>query len=193
MSFIISIVLLIVSIVLLLLYIKEKNGRLSIRIGKRGSSVIASEIPFDNDTELVEGILSYIPVINEYQIYLACSGMDERSPNKIISDREYFLGKLDSEKMKGFRLKSPFKDISIFFLNEEIEDKEKILLTHDLIVNAAQIPDRELLLESGFIVTIIASSNLIVVTGVKGEFERLLLYLFEYLSGKNKSLILSKM
>ncbi|MGB9600013.1 MAG: hypothetical protein ACPL7I_05630, partial [Myxococcota bacterium] len=71
MSFIISIVLLIVSIVLLLLYIKEKNGRLSIRIGKRGSSVIASEIPFDNDTELVEGILSYIPVINEYQIYLA--------------------------------------------------------------------------------------------------------------------------
>lgn len=193
MSIIISIVILLIAATIFALYLLDKKRAYQIRIGKRGSSVIASEMPFDNNFELASRIISFLRELSDYQIYLVCSGVNDKAPNRTISEREYFIGKLTLEDVEKLELKTPFKDISIFLLNEEIEDIDKILLTHDLIVNSAQIPDREILLESGFIFTLIAPSNLIVVTGVRGTFERLLLNIFEYFSGKDKKIILSKM
>jgi hypothetical protein len=193
MSIIISIVILLISATIFTLYQLDKKKAFQIRIGRRGSSVIASEMPFDNNFELVGRMISFLRELSDYQIYLVCSGVNDKAPNRTISEREYFIGKLTTEEAEKFEIKMPFKDISIFLLNEEVEETDKILLTHDLIVNSAQIPDRELLLESGFIVTLIAPSNLIIVTGVRGTFERLLLNIFEYFSGKDKKIILSKM
>ncbi len=175
------------------LWLSQKRGYAGIRIGRRGGSVFAAETSFGGDFEFAESIIGQINDLNDYRIYLVCSGVPERPPNKNISDKEYFAGRLSPEETGSLKIYRQFKDISFFFLNEEVEDTEKILLTHDLIVNSAQIPDRELLLESGFIVTIISRSDIVAVTGVKGEFEKILFGISDYSFSKGRKVILSKM
>lgn len=181
------------SIIFLALWIREKKGLFVIRIGKRGSSILVAEMDLVNDEDLVTGIIRQIQDIREYNYYIVCSGMQDRSPNKTLSDREYFLGRLTGDDVQSLKTGENFKDLSIFMLNEEVEDTDKILLTHDLIVNTAQIPDRELLLESGFIITLIKESNLIVITGVRGEFEKVIINISDTLFTKNRRVVLVKM
>ncbi|MCX7957709.1 MAG: hypothetical protein N3B13_01525 [Deltaproteobacteria bacterium] len=181
------------SFLFIFLYMRERKRVFRVRLGKRGSSVLAAEMEFGSDFELAEHIMNQIKGINDYHIFLVCSGVPEMPPNQTISDKEYYTGKINPDESVNLKMHRQFRDISFFFLNEDIQETEKILLTHDLIVNSAQIPDRELLLESGFIVTVISQSNIIVVTGVRGGFEKNLVKITEYLSERGRDVVLSKM
>ncbi len=183
----------ILSLVFMVLWLREKRGIFVIRIGKRGSSVLAAEMELNNGGDFVAGIIEHILSLREYRYYLVCSGVSERAPNRTISEKEYFFGKIAREEALDIKPKEKFNDLSLFILNEEIDGTDKILLTHDLIVNSAQIPDRELLLESGFIITLIKESNLIVITGVREEFEKVIFNVSERLFTKNRRVVFVKM
>lgn len=182
-----------ISVLFAFLFIREKGSIVPVRVGRRGDSVLSIEIPYNNEKDVLITIAGDIMGLSTYRSFLVCSGVQDRPPNSNITDRNYYIGTLTEEEVAKFRIDSKFDDISIFLLNEEIKEKEKILLTHDLIVHSAQIPDRELLLDSGFILTVIAKSNLLIITGVKGEIERVVLTVFEFFSQKNKRLLISKM
>lgn len=182
-----------ISVLFAFLFIRERRGIVPVRVGRRGDSVLAIEIPYNDEKDVLMTIARGIMDISTYRSLLVCSGVQDKPPNSNIADRDYYIGTLTEEEVAKFRIDSRFDDISIFLLNEEVKDREKILLTHDLIVHSAQIPDRELLLDSGFILTVIAKSNLLIVTGVKGVIERVVFALFEFFSQKEKRLLISKM
>ncbi len=187
------IVFLVIAFVFIFLYYNERKGVVPIRIGRRGSSVFSLETPYESEEETFRALIRELKDVSEYKFFMVCSGKSSMSPNTNISDKDYFVGALPLEEIEKISPGGDFKDISIFMLNEEVEEKDKLVLTHDLIVNSAQIPDREILLESGFIITAIKSSNLIIVTGVKGTFASALFSVFDIISQKGRRLLVSKM
>jgi len=175
-------------------YFNEKGRRYIIRIGKRGSSVMCGEMDYNNDRDTIKQIVHHLCSINEYRIYFvqpekADGDMKSDLP---LSEKPYTCSESNNEEVSTL-LDKDISNFSIFLMNEEVENKAKVILTHDLIINSAQIPDRELLLESGFIITVIDSSNLLVLTGVRGSFERALVFIFEKLFEKSRDIVVRKM
>lgn len=193
MLLIVVALLLAVAVTIFVIRFYKRDKDIKIRIGRRGSSVLVAEIDFNDNFELAENILRTLNDSNNYCVYFVCSGAPDLVAKKNILEKEYYIERFPENRANNLKLNRVFKDISFFFLNKGVEDDGKILLTHDLIVNSAQIPDREILMESGFIFTIIQPSNLIIIIGVRGEFEKLIFHLVEDNFSKGNKIILSKM
>lgn len=191
MIYFLTVLLVFILALFVFLFIKKRQGIVPIRIGRRGDSILSLEIPYNNEKDILIEVAKDIIRSAEYRPFLVCSGVQDKPPNSNIAERDYYIGNLTEQEIDNV-IDNKFNDISIFLLNEDVGDKNKILLTHDLIVHSAQIPDRELLLESGFILTVAAESNLVIITGIKGHIEKVILTIFEILSQKNKGVLISK-
>lgn len=184
------IVTILIALTFLYLWLKERWSYANIRIGKRGGSILALEIPFNKDLKLLENILNNIQTYSEFKRFVVTSGVSDSLTEKNPSERQSSVQKVgENENLKIY---DRFNDLSYLFLNEEAEES-KVLLTHDLIANSAQIPDREILQQNGFIVTVIQQSNLIIVVGIRGEFEKVLFFICEYLFSKGKKVLINRM
>jgi hypothetical protein len=178
----------------LFFYFREKKRQFVIRIGKRGNSVICCEIPYLGEQVIIRQIVEQISSLSDYKSYFVKPKRLELKTDLTVPlpEKSYGFGEITDE-ISSELFKETKENYSIFLLNEPPENMAKLVVTHDLIVNSAQIPDRELLLESGFIVTVINSSNLMVLTGVRGSFERALMFIFEKLFEMNRDAVIQKM
>jgi hypothetical protein len=142
------------------------RGTVEIAVGSRGPTVRSFEVSAaSSHLETLRPILDFIAQQDAYRIWLVMETPAGKPPNARFSETDYFIEQIGTPDA-GHRLDSECRNLSMFFLNSDPADHERLLLAHDLLVKSAQIPERAFLGDTGAVVTLMRASDLLQIVSV---------------------------
>ncbi|MBI5529230.1 MAG: hypothetical protein HY897_23135 [Deltaproteobacteria bacterium] len=168
------------------------RGTVEIAVGSRGPTVRSFEIASaSSHLDTVRPILDFVAQQDAYRIWLVMETPVGRAANARFSETDYFIEQIGAPDAAR-RLDAECRNLSMFFLNADPGDNDKLLLAHDLLVRSAQIPERAFLGDTGAVVTLMRASDLLQIVSVAPPAEAVFHDLCDMIAKAGKRAVVRK-